>query len=357
MMEVVGPAELLGSARSCLGLSEGAASVIDEGYLATSLRRLAGFLCPCSPATLLRWMLDSHRGLAADPEAFGERVEGAIEALVAIGDLLELREVALESEEAKGTWLVAAPPSFVSRASGDAFILGLAVDEQTPLPSDLRGRVRCDRAIRSIAAEDGEELAPVLRALGLRELSEASWLKAPKKLASGDLIATLAARLSAQPPSGEVPDLLVLDHGRQTKSYRRRWGPAGSLSGCYVVRRPQAFGADLWGYAELRQGEAVRLLDLPLSGDRWRGCDAAWRIQLAIDARAGRPQEYRRVEGSAVRFDLFAPIPLWARRRLSIVGEEVEPEGCLMSFKVQAADAAVEEQFLKEQLYLVRSGE
>jgi hypothetical protein len=124
-----------------------------------------------------------------------------------------------------------------------------------------------------------------------------------------------------------------------------------------VVRRPQAFGADLWGYAELGGGEVLKLLDLPLPGDRWRGCDAAWRLQLAIDALAGRPQGYRVVSGERSRFDLFAPIPLWARRRLSIMGEEVDPVGCLMSFEFARDSAAAEERFLNEQLYLVRSSD
>jgi hypothetical protein len=150
----------------------------------------------------------------------------------------------------------------------------------------------------------------------------------------------------------------VLDGSRNTRSYRRRWTPPGSLTGNFVVRRQQTFGSDLWGYAELREGAPQKLLDLPLHVERWRGCDAAWRIQMAIDTLAGRPQEYRlgaAADGS--RFDFFSPIPSWARRRLAVIGHEVEPAACLMSFLVPTSEVAAEEAFLNELLYLSRVAE
>jgi hypothetical protein len=358
MIEVVCPAEVLAYARTNLGLPQDGQTVLDEGYIASALRRLAGFLCPCSPRTLVRSMVESHRGLVDDAGTFEQRLEDSVETLVAIGDLLELNDVALEGDAVKGTWLVAAPPTFVARESGSVFILGLAADEQTPLPSEMRTRVSCRRAIRSISPQPGDDVAAALRELGVRELSSTAWLRTPRKLPAGDLIGLFDARLSILGASGEVPDLLVLNGARATRSYRQRWGPAGSLSGRYVVRRPQTFGSDLWGYAELRDGQSVRLLDLPLPGDRWRGCDVAWRLQLAIDALAGRPQEYRIVcNGAGVRLDLFSPIPLWARRRLAIVGEETEAAGCLMSFQLPDDEAPAEEKFLREQLYLARSAD
>lgn len=196
----------------------------------------------------------------------------------------------------------------------------------------------------------------ILRDLGLRELSSAAWLKCPKAVTAAHLLASYETKLSGCSPSGEVPDLQVLDGLRATRSYRRRWGPPGSLTGSFVVRRPQTFGSDLWGYAQLRDGLPLKLLDLPLHGDRWRGCDAAWRIQMAIDALALRPQEYRlRSDEHGATVDLFSPVPKWARRRLTVVGSEVDPDGCLMSFRVASAEVATEEKFLKEMLYLDRT--
>ena len=343
--------DLICATRGMLGLSTGSPD-IDEPYLASSLRRLAGFLCPCSPSTLVRAMVDSHRGLLAKDE-FSERVATSIDTLVAIGDLLEVGDVSFEGDSFKGTWLVAAPPAFVARSSGSVFILGLSADEQTPLPSDVRSRVNVVRSIRSIDPEPNEDLAAILRDLGMRQLSMSSWLKSPKPLSAAEVVATYNTKLNSRLKSGEVPDLLVLDGGLDTRSYRRRWTSAGSLSGNFVARRPQAYGADLWGYAQLTNGDLVKLLDLPVVGERWRGCDVAWRIQLAIDMLSGKPQEYRLVSrNDFCRIDLFSPIPLWGRRRLAVVGQEVEPIDCLISFAVPLGDVASETRFLEEQLFL-----
>lgn len=76
MIEVVSSSEALTSARVSLGLpSDGGANDI---YIAASLRRLAGFLCPCSPRTLLRTMVETHHGLVPADAEFAERVEGTL---------------------------------------------------------------------------------------------------------------------------------------------------------------------------------------------------------------------------------------------------------------------------------------
>lgn len=356
MIEVVDAETVIATAASSLGLSAEGAAALDDTYLAASIRRLAGFLCPCSPTTLVQSVIDSHRALAPDGPEFAERVVESVEALTAIGDLLELSDVSATGEAVKGTWLFAAPPSFVARASGSVFVLGLSADEPTPLPTDMRVRIVSRGATRSICPLAGENLAATLRDLGMRELSAEAWLRSPKVETAQKLVSSYADRLSAARSSGEIPDLTVLDGARRTRSYRARWSSPGTLTGDYIVRRPQAYGADLWGYARLEQGVPRRLIDFPLPGGRWRGCDVAWRTQMAIDALAGRPQEYRLVQlKDFSRFDFFSPIPDWARRRLAAVGEEVESMGCLMSFTVGEAEVGAEERFLTESLFLSRT--
>lgn len=356
MIEVVDQGSVISAACASLGVELDAEGVLGTTYLFAAVRRLAGFLCPCSPRTLVRRMVESHVGLVDDVPMLEERVESSIEGLVAIGDLLELSDVALEGEHVRGTWLVAAPPAFVVRPSGSAFVLGLSADEQTPLPTEMRSRIVSRQGIRSINPMPPEDLSTILGDLGLRELSAVGWLRSPKATRPADLVAAYDTKLAARQHSGEVADLLVLDGTRRTRSHRARWTKAGTLSGNYVVRRPQAFGSDLWGYAQLSNGVPVRLLDLPLHGDPWRGCDAAWRIQMAIDAIACRSQEYRlrAAEGGTI-LDLFSPIPKWARRRLAIIGSEVQPAGCLMSFLVPDAELATEEGFLRDLLFLSRT--
>ena len=356
MIEVVRAEAVVMTAAISLGLPVEGAATLDDTYLAALIRRLAGFLCPCSPTTLVRSVIDSHRALAPDGPEFAERVGDSVEALTAIGDLLELSEVSAADEAVKRTSLFAAPPSFVARASGSVFVLGLSADEPTPLPTEMRARIVSRGATRSIQPLAGENLAATLRDLGMRELSAAAWRRSPKVETVQNLLSGYSDRLSAVRSSGDIPNLNVLDGARRTRSYRARWSPPGTLTGDYVVRRPQGYGADLWGFARIEEGVARKLIDFPLPGGRWRGCDVAWRAQMAIDALAGRPQEYRLVRGNgSARLDFFSPIPDWARRRLAAVGEEVEAEGCLMSFMVGEAEVGAEEWFLRESLFLSRT--
>ena len=358
MIEVVGSEAVVATAFTTLGMDSNELGVLAPAYIAAAVRRLAGFLCPCSPRTLVRGMVESHRGLVADEEDFAQLVDGSIETLVAMGDLLELADVALEGDLVRSTWLVAAPPAYVVRPSGSAFVLGLSADEQTPLPTEMRSRVVNRHEMRVIEPMSGEDLRTALSDLGMRELSSVAWLKCPKVATAAGLIASYDTKLASLHPSGDVSDLLVLAGSRKTRSYKLRWVPAGVLTGNFVVRRPQAFGSDLWGYAQLRDGLPLKLLDLPMVGDRWRGCDAAWRIQMAIDALAERPQQYRlRAAEQGTTLDFFSPIPKWARRRLAVIGREVEPVSCLISYLVAEAEVATEEKFLREFLYLTPTPE
>lgn len=354
MIAIVSSADVLASAHTALGLPAG--GDLDDVYLATSLRRLAGFLCPCSPKTLIRSMAKSHDGMTPSNDGLAERVESILESLIAIGDLLELNHVTTLDETVKGTWVFAAPPSFVLRPSGNAFVLGLSADEATPLPAGLRARIKYRDVVRVINPTPSEDLASTLRELGLRELSIEGWLRHPKLESAAAVIAALDTKLSTQGSCGEIADLRVLDHTRDARRYRDRWGPPTAQSGRFIVRRPQAYGADLWGYAELRGGMAVKLLDFPTPGARWRGCDMAWRAQMAIDALAGEAQAYscQAVEGAA-RLDFFSPIPDWARRRLSTIGEQVAPSASLLSFVVSETEFETEEKFLLDYLFLNRA--
>lgn len=349
MIEVATAAGVVSSARASLALDP--STTINVEYIAAALRRLAGFLCPCSPRTLLGSMVESHRGLSDD--TFAVRVEETIHALVGVGDLLELSDVATLDETIKSTWLFAAPPSFVCRPSGSAFLLGLAPDEATPLTIELQHRLRRRGVTRVIEPLPGEDLATLLAGLGLRRLTMENWLRHPKQEPARALIASLDAALDRQARSGEVPNLRVLDGSRPSRRYRGRWCGPGALTGRYIIRRPQTYGADLWGYAELAEGAAVKLIDFPPPSGRWRGCDVAWRAQMAIDAVAGDVQFYRRsTSDDIVTLNLFSPIPDWAQRRLSCVGEEIEPQSSLLSYRLRTTEAAEEEKFLQDFLFL-----
>jgi hypothetical protein len=280
-------------------------------------------------------------------------VETAVEKAIIAGDLLEFSQATPGDPNAKGTWVFAAPPRFVARPSGNVFFMGITPDEPSPLPPSLNTRLVYQRHFRLIERKPSENLPQILRELGVLELSEQSWLKLPREEGAKNFVDRLERELMAQPVSGSVPDLLILDSARDPSYYKGRWAAPRRATGCFVARRPQAYGAPLWGFAHLTDGVLDKFLDFPLRRDRWRGSDFAWHLQLAIDSCRGAPQKYRRRrEADGVCLDFFSPLPLWAERRLAIVGRPAERVHCLFTYQFPERELAAEEGFLRKRLWL-----
>ena len=336
-------ADVLADCRQSLGLSEPSETIhepLDEILLAALARRSAGIHCPCSRATLRSSLLESLRLLSEDEKTLADRIDAVIEGLIIGGDLLELNDVATDDPDVKGTWVFAAPPGFVSRRSGSIFLLGVVPDHDTFLPHSLISRILHEGLTRTIAPELGEDLVGDLQAHGMRELSERVWLKAPTAEQPHVLLDRYKRELGSQAPSGPtIVGLRVLDPARPVTYYNGRWATAEDRTGIFVARRAQEYGAALWCLAELKAGAVVRILDLPLGKTRWRGCDVAWHLQLAMDSCLGTPQRYRRQDaGNQVRLDFFSPLPQWAERRLMILGRPVDPDRSLMSYQLPRAE-------------------
>jgi len=346
---------VLRATREALGLRASADRLIDDPLLAALLRRAAGILCPCSPSTLHAAVLGSLQYLEEDTVALSERIEAAIEGLMILGDLLELSQITIDDPSAKGTWLFAAPPGFVVRSSGSVVFLGLSRDELTPLPEALKSRIEYEGFARILRPEASEDLSSSLRDLELLELSESVWLRQPNHVPADDLYEGMLRRLKDQPPSGFIDGLTLLRPGHNVDYYAGRWASPKDESGCFVARRPQAYGAPVWGYALLENGHAVRFLDFPLRGSTWRGCDVAWHLQMAIDYCHGSPQGYRlRPAQDGVFIDFYSPLPLWAQRRLTVIGRVVARKGCLFSFWLPEYELRAEEEFFQGRLWLAR---
>jgi hypothetical protein len=296
--------------------------------------------------------LDGLQGLTTD-EGLSGKVDEAIESLIVTGDLLELHDVVVDDSLVKSTWLFAAPPSFVIRPNGDAFLFGVVPDQESFLPDSLATRVRHRGYTRTISPGANDDLAAELREQGLQQLSESAWLKCPKAETARDTLNRIQRLLSQQPPSGAVNDAEIIDPELPVTYYRGRWTKPKKQTGLFVGRRPQEFGAPLWCAMTLENGSVVQFVDLPLTKTRWRGCDAAWHLQMAIDACRGAPQQYRRrVSTAGVRLDFLSPVPEWAERRLMIFGHAVPKEKCLFSYELSSSDAKAEERFLQERLWL-----
>jgi hypothetical protein len=74
---------------------------------------------------------------------------------------------------------------------------------------------------------------------------------------------------------------------------------------------------------------------------------------MAIDYSRGTPQTYlRSTLQDGVRFDFFSPLPMWAHRRLTVMGRPLEPCHSLLSYLVPEREADTEEDFFKERLFM-----
>ena len=353
MIERISPTDVLDGCRETLGLLQPLAQSVDDSLLAGLLRRSAGIHCPCSRATLRASVLECTRGLSIDPDFLPARIDDAIEALIVGGDLLVLNDVATDDPEVKGTWVFPAPPGFVVRPSGAAFLFGIVPDQDAYLPDSLSSRVIHDGFARTIAPRPDERIAQELDQHGLQQLSERAWLRAPGRESASEMVARFRRHLAAEPRSADIAGLEILDSDRPVTYYTGRWTPPTNQTGTFVGRRPQEFGPPIWCFVDVLDGRVVRLLDLPLKTTRWRDCDTAWHLQMAIDHCEGHPQLYRRRrDGDRVRFDFLSPLPLWSQRRLAIFGSTVAPERSLFSFRLPTAEAITEERFLQDELWL-----
>lgn len=336
-----------------LGLSIEQDETANDLLLASLLRRSAGIHCPCSRVTLQKSILDSLKYLTDEKQPLSERVEAAIEGLIVGGDLLELNDVVFEDSNATGSWVFAAPPSFIVRRDGSIFVIGIVPDQDTFLPNSLSELITYDSYTRTIESPPGRDIRQELQEQGLRELSESAWLKSPKQGTAESILDQYKDILDNQPSAGHIQDLRILDFESSVSYYKGRWKTHVDNAGTYVARRPQEFGAPIWCLTHVEGGQVVRFLDLPFGKTRWRGCDMAWYLQMAIDHIRGCPQQYlRSVVEDEIRLDFFSPLPLWTRRRLMLFGRSVQRERCLFSYMLARSQAQAEEQNLQETLWL-----
>jgi hypothetical protein len=74
---------------------------------------------------------------------------------------------------------------------------------------------------------------------------------------------------------------------------------------------------------------------------------------MAIDQRRGASQVYRLChDSSGAYLDFFSPLPLWAERRLAVLGHLAAKEKCLFSYWVPECELASEQKFLQARLWL-----
>ena len=292
-MRILEPVDVHEVSVRALGLDSSALDLTTVEAIACCLRRAAGFLCPCSERTLLHAVVEPLYGLINDLDELQGTVEDTLEALVAHGDLFELPDASQAESTKQGSLLYCAPPAYVRRRSGAVILLGVPPDHISLLPDEIEHQIEYRNYVRLLPSSVGAELADQLVELSYIELSSKAWLRIPKLETAAQHVERMNHLVDVGSRAGDIPGLQLLAPQRSVRYYRGRWVQPTDQTGRFVGRREQAYGAALWCYVEVKNGNPVRFVDLPEENSRWRGCDEAWRIQAAIDRERGVPQVFR----------------------------------------------------------------
>ena len=353
-MRILTNIEVHNRAVAQLGLDPTTLGLTSVEAIAAALRRAASFLCPCAPATLIRGVVEPMRGLVDDLTSISVLAQETLESMIATGDFFEHSDIEEDTLGGSAKLIYAAPASFVPRENGSVILLGIPAFHLPGVPDGLAERIEHTGYLRRLSPVHREDLGTELNQLGFIEVSADRWLQVPRRVSAAQHLARVDHLLTSAQPSGDVPGLSILDPESSVLYYRGRWASSRSQTGRFIARRSQAYGADLWCYIELRDGNPVRLVDFPLADSRWRGADEAWHVQMAIDAQRGEPQRLRVVPGPEGTSDIqfFSPVPMWAQRRWDAIGEKVSTSGCLFAYRVSESDLLEELRFTRDMLWL-----
>jgi hypothetical protein len=335
-----------------LGLDATILDLFSPEALSAIVRRAAVYHTPCTKRGL-REVVQSYLHALTDPDIPADRIQDVIEALAGSGELLELPAL---DRDVPGSLLYVAPPTFVARPSGVIILLGAFPDDATPFSQALRNRIEYRGHTRRLVAVPGENLDKHLKDLGFIELPDILWLRQPQITSPEDVLRRANELLDSRArfaTSEGLDDLLILDPSYPNTYYSGRWRTQAK-AGRFVARREQRYGSALWSYVEFVESRPNRLLDLPQS--EWRGCDDAWRLQLAIDATLGHPQVYRLRKSppkGTLIIDFFSPLPSWAQRKWDLLGERVDRYHSLLAYRLNERDFEDERTFIRDSLWMV----
>jgi hypothetical protein len=317
-----------------LGLDPELIDLTSTEGLAASLRRAASFMCPTSPSRLVDAVLGAVRPVSREGSVNRDQLVEILDLLIGGGDLLELRHEAERSTRL----LYLGPPSFIERSPGTYLLAGVRPYGVPIVGQELAGSIELEGHTRTLHIE-GEDAVEQFAGSGLHEVSPERWVASPREESAAEFLQRIGAKLSAAGSSGDVGDLVVLDPAMSVRYYKGRWrGPKPGDSGDFVARRPQAYGADLWCAVRLDDGSPKKLIEFPCDDPLVPGRDEAWRMQLAIDAKRGRPQVFRVTPaqgGASSIISFFSPLPGFAERYLQLIGLALpDAPKALVAFRV-----------------------
>jgi hypothetical protein len=333
-----------------LGLDAESVDLASVEGVAASLRRAASFMCPTSPARLVDAVLDAVQPLYQSVLTRDE-VTGILDRLIASGDLLELRHDGGRPVRL----LYLAPPSYIERSPGIYLLMGVRPFGAPLIEDHLAAGIQHEGPTRILKLDVADSYKE-LRERGLQAVPKERWVSSPRREAPADLVGRYRARLNVAGAAGQLDDIALLDPASKVTYYLGRWrAPSGSDSGDFVVRRPQAYGADLWCLVRFEAGRARRLIEFPVDSPVVPGRDEAWRYQAALDALDGTPQRFRvtRTARRDATLEFFLPVPGFVERYLQLVGLPMtKSRGALVAYRVPDAGVAQVAAFLADMLWM-----
>jgi len=289
----------------------------DAGWTTATcvMRRLAAIHAPCSRRHLVAKASRALRGaFEDDPAAVLHEI---LDDLIAGGDLTE--QVGLRAGDEEAPMLIfLATPRF-ARTGKRIFLQGVVADDAPCLPSSVTNELVYAGPLRYLEVNPVSEMAEVLTKLGLAESSLDTLVQTPACVPEM-LIAYYRTCIASAMRLPVMDKLQWLRAGAQIP-YRMRWTSTPALQGLQVARWPQFYGADAWWLVD-HDVSPIRGVQLPVNGlPEERGCDAAWRFQLAWDALSDAPARYRvaAMNGMAA-FKVDFPLPYRERHKLLLLG-------------------------------------
>jgi hypothetical protein len=319
-------------------------------------RQIASFECPCSERQLVGSITGYLRDhlptdeFAGNPGFYRGQAEKLVSGLLVHGDLIEI-----EDAESGSGLLALRAPAVCILSKNMVIVLGIAPLGSDSLPEAYRTVRELKGYARILTVENATSVLNDLRAVGYVIISETEWAQIPEQLNARLHVASYTARLPTDTTVGQIEGLRVLDTERPATHYNSRWVSPAIHDGDFIARRQKRYGNEGWAFVRLRDLEAISLLDLPTRNFPFRACDEAWHLQQAIDHEAGRPQRYRVINSASceVGLQFFSPIPQWAHRRLTSLGDQVEAQNCLLEYRfptVETADAEIK--FIETRMWL-----
>lgn len=317
--------------------------------LSESLRRAASFLCPAPRRRIVDSVENVLAPFTEQDRPLRQELDELVDLLIGYGDLVE---GTVDGDAGRQTLIYLGPPRFATRQDGTHLLIGVRPDAQPLVGNDLDAATSHLGHTRSLDIDDDPTSA--LIGYGLDHVNLDRWLRAPDEEPAPDLVARYDRLLSTQPPAGDTTETKMLDPTTSVDFYRGRWrAPKPSDTGKFIARRPQAYGADLWCYADFGGGVMERFIDLPLSTTQ-RGCDEAWRLQAAIDRERGVPQQLR-AHGSgsgSVSLGLQCPPPRWLQHRWDLFGVRTALPRSLFAYSFRVRAVREEIEFVSKMLWL-----